>query len=119
VYQQIIDKVIQASQNDFEEFGVDQTTLDEMKQVRDSLVGYPAIEPSLSSAMAATRSCSTLSTLFHVYFLFLELFIDRCAAMDDGTMQPGSGGDGRPKAGLSSRLVSQVGGCLEYLDHFL
>ncbi|KAL5119768.1 transcription factor IIA subunit alpha [Pleosporales sp. CAS-2024a] len=32
VYQQIIDKVIQASQNDFEEFGVDQTTLDEMKQ---------------------------------------------------------------------------------------
>ncbi|KAF2998298.1 transcription factor IIA subunit alpha [Curvularia kusanoi] len=32
VYQQIIDKVIQASQNDFEEFGVDQSTLDEMKQ---------------------------------------------------------------------------------------
>ncbi|KAF2471001.1 TFIIA-domain-containing protein [Lindgomyces ingoldianus] len=33
VYQQIIDKVIQASQNDFEEFGVDQSTLDEMKEV--------------------------------------------------------------------------------------
>jgi transcription initiation factor TFIIA large subunit len=33
VYQQIIEKVIQASQNDFEEFGVDQSTLDEMKQV--------------------------------------------------------------------------------------
>ncbi|KAH6643198.1 transcription factor IIA, alpha/beta subunit [Boeremia exigua] len=32
VYQQIIEKVIQASQNDFEEFGVDQSTLDEMKQ---------------------------------------------------------------------------------------
>ncbi|KAH7394453.1 transcription factor IIA, alpha/beta subunit [Pyrenochaeta sp. MPI-SDFR-AT-0127] len=32
VYQQIIEKVVQASQNDFEEFGVDQSTLDEMKQ---------------------------------------------------------------------------------------
>ncbi|KAL1612805.1 transcription factor IIA subunit alpha [Paraconiothyrium brasiliense] len=32
VYQQIIERVIQASQNDFEEFGVDQSTLDEMKQ---------------------------------------------------------------------------------------
>ncbi|KAF2677535.1 transcription factor IIA, alpha/beta subunit [Lentithecium fluviatile CBS 122367] len=32
VYQQIIEKVIAASQNDFEEFGVDQSTLDEMKQ---------------------------------------------------------------------------------------
>jgi|TARA_R110002003_G_scaffold112_25_gene9766 hypothetical protein len=29
--------VVQASQNDFEEFGVDQSTLDEMKQVCDSL----------------------------------------------------------------------------------
>jgi hypothetical protein len=32
-------------------------------------------------------------------------------------MQPGFGGDGRPKAGLGSRLVSQVGGRLEYLGH--
>ncbi|CAO2657997.1 Nn.00g072570.m01.CDS01 [Neocucurbitaria sp. VM-36] len=32
VYQQIIEKVVQASQNDFEEFGVDHSTLDEMKQ---------------------------------------------------------------------------------------
>ncbi|KAF2868601.1 transcription factor IIA, alpha/beta subunit [Massariosphaeria phaeospora] len=32
VYQQIIEKVVQVSQNDFEEFGVDQSTLDEMKQ---------------------------------------------------------------------------------------
>ncbi|KAF2006671.1 transcription factor IIA, alpha/beta subunit [Amniculicola lignicola CBS 123094] len=31
VYQAIIEKVIQASQNDFEEFGVDQSTLDEMR----------------------------------------------------------------------------------------
>jgi transcription initiation factor TFIIA large subunit len=29
--------VIQASNNDFEEFGVDQSTLDEMKQVRRAL----------------------------------------------------------------------------------
>lgn len=32
VYQQIMEKVIQASQNDFEESGVDQSTLEEMKQ---------------------------------------------------------------------------------------
>ncbi|KAF2017629.1 transcription factor IIA, alpha/beta subunit [Aaosphaeria arxii CBS 175.79] len=32
VYEQIIQKVIQSSQNDFEEFGVDVTTLEEMKQ---------------------------------------------------------------------------------------
>ncbi|KAI4631666.1 uncharacterized protein J4E87_002372 [Alternaria ethzedia] len=32
VYQQIIEKVIQTSQNDFEESGVDHSTLDEMKQ---------------------------------------------------------------------------------------
>lgn len=31
VYQQIIEKVIQASKNDFEEFGVDSSTLEEMK----------------------------------------------------------------------------------------
>jgi hypothetical protein len=49
VYQQIIDNVIKASQNDFEESGVDPSTLEEMKQVRDSLVGYPAIAPSLQS----------------------------------------------------------------------
>jgi len=56
---------------------------------------------------------------FMSIFFSFELSIDRCAAMDDGAMQPGSGGDGRPKAGLSSRLVSQVGGRLEYLGHFL
>ncbi|KAF2808199.1 transcription factor IIA, alpha/beta subunit [Mytilinidion resinicola] len=33
IYQQIIEKVIQASQNDFEEFGVDQATLTEMRDV--------------------------------------------------------------------------------------
>ncbi|KAF2268239.1 transcription factor IIA, alpha/beta subunit [Lojkania enalia] len=32
VYLQIIERVIQASQNDFEEYGVDQSTLDELKQ---------------------------------------------------------------------------------------
>ncbi|PVH93780.1 transcription factor IIA, alpha/beta subunit [Periconia macrospinosa] len=32
VYQQIIEKVIASSQNDFEEFGVDSATLDELKQ---------------------------------------------------------------------------------------
>jgi hypothetical protein len=104
--------VIQASQNDFEEFGVDTTTLEEMKQVRDSLVGYPATAPSLSLFMAATRSRFTLLSSFHVFFLLSKCYSVVCAVFDDGAMQPGSGGDGRPKAGLSSRLVSKSGGAL-------
>ena len=68
MYQQIIDKVIQTSQNDFEEFGVDQSTLEEMKQVRDSLVGYPAIAPSLSSGNGcdaqSLHALNSLSCLF-------------------------------------------------------
>lgn len=39
--------MIKASQNDFEEFGVDTSTLEEMKQVRDRLAASPAIAPSL------------------------------------------------------------------------
>ena len=49
VYQQIIDKVIQASQNDFEEFGVDQSTLDEMKQVSYNLAAMSTTAPATPS----------------------------------------------------------------------
>jgi hypothetical protein len=48
VYQQIIDKVIATSQNDFEESGVDHTTLDEMKQVCCNLASSSASAPSFS-----------------------------------------------------------------------
>ena len=48
MYQQIIEKVIQASQNDFEEFGVDYSTLDEMKQVCGNLVVTLVVAASVS-----------------------------------------------------------------------
>jgi hypothetical protein len=50
--------VIAASQNDFEEFGVDQSTLDEMKQVCDSLAA-PGYYPF--PAVTAVRSRAVLS----------------------------------------------------------
>jgi hypothetical protein len=57
VYQQIIEKVIQTSQNDFEESGVDHTTLDEMKQVCCNLASI--------SASAPCSPCSPLSQHYH------------------------------------------------------
>jgi transcription initiation factor TFIIA large subunit len=76
--------VIQASQNDFEEFGVDQSTLDEMRQVSDSLA---AAAPSSVSVMAAPRSHS----LFLFYFVFLchHRCSMVCAPVADGAVQPG------------------------------
>jgi hypothetical protein len=50
VYQQIIEKVIQTSQNDFEESGVDHTTLDEMKQVCCNLACISASAPCSPSS---------------------------------------------------------------------
>ncbi|KAF5846128.1 hypothetical protein GGP41_008594 [Bipolaris sorokiniana] len=52
VYQQIMEKVIQASQNDFEESGVDQSTLEEMKQVCCNLASILAVAPFLASVAA-------------------------------------------------------------------
>jgi hypothetical protein len=51
VYDQIISKVILASQNDFEECGVDQTTLDELRQVSDRLAAW--LFPSVTAASHA------------------------------------------------------------------
>ena len=47
MYQQIMEKVIQASQNDFEESGVDHSTLEEMKQVRSNAALVLAVAPFL------------------------------------------------------------------------
>ena len=47
-----MEKVIQASQNDFEESGVDQSTLEEMKQVRCNLASILAVAPFLASVAA-------------------------------------------------------------------
>ena len=103
--------MIKASQNDFEEFGVDQSTLDEMKQVRDRLAASPAIAPSLNSWQH--RAATPLLCLSSMSLSFCQKYFPVVyAALDGGAMQPGLRGDGRPEAGLSSRLVSQVGGAL-------
>lgn len=47
-----MEKVIQASQNDFEESGVDQSTLEEMKQVCCNLASILAVAPFLASVAA-------------------------------------------------------------------
>jgi transcription initiation factor TFIIA large subunit len=61
--------VIQASNNDFEESGVDQSTLDEMKQVCDSLA---ATRPShLPSVIAAPSSRFTTPLVVSIVFFFL------------------------------------------------
>jgi hypothetical protein len=57
VYQQIIEKVVQTSLNDFEESGVDHNTLDEMKQVCCNLAlsqpSHRAFSPLLQHALVA------------------------------------------------------------------
>jgi len=82
--------VIAASSVDFEEFGVDQTTLDEMRQVSDSLA---AARPShLPFIVAAPQSRPILSSLFHVFFSFVDILLIVCAAFDDGAMAAWLGG---------------------------
>jgi hypothetical protein len=78
--------VVQASLNDFEEFGVDGSTLEEMKQVSDSLA---TARPShLPFVVAAPQSRLLRSALFHVFFLSvtvilsspsLRLMVARCS----------------------------------------
>jgi hypothetical protein len=55
VYQQIMEKVIQASQNDFEESGVDHSTLEEMKQVR----GNAAIILAVAHFLPQSQRCAS------------------------------------------------------------
>lgn len=50
-----MEKVIQASQNDFEESGVDQSTLEEMKQVCCNLATVAAVAPSLPLRRSSTH----------------------------------------------------------------
>lgn len=68
VYQQIIEKVIQTSQNDFEESGVDHSTLDEMKQVCCNLASISASAPSfsLSQHICDCRHTAFISLTFLV-----------------------------------------------------
>jgi hypothetical protein len=87
---------------------VDQSTLDEMKQVCDSLAAILLLHlPFCLSTIAQPRSC-----FFHRTFPSVHHGRGGCFVVDSAAMQPGLGGHGRPKAGLSCRLASQVGGAL-------
>lgn len=70
--------------------------------------------------MAAQRNHSIPLLPVYVSFFFCqEYFPVVYAALDGGAMQPGFRRDGRLEAGLSSRLVSQVGGALSIWVTFL
>ncbi|KAF2030536.1 TFIIA-domain-containing protein [Setomelanomma holmii] len=86
VYEQIIAKVVQASQNDFEEFGVDQSTLDEMKQVCDCLA-------------AARLCCASTAPLFPAFALFVQTVLLSSAFRDDVATLPGLGVEGAAESG--------------------
>jgi hypothetical protein len=107
-----MEKVVQTSQNDFEESGVDHSTLDEMKQVCCNLAAFQAITPSFSLSLhhsVAPSSCS----FFYSPFLFVEhSFASFYARCNDRATAAWVGGDGRLKAGLSCRLVLQLRGRL-------
>ncbi|KAF2820273.1 TFIIA-domain-containing protein [Ophiobolus disseminans] len=86
VYAGIIDKVIAASVNDFEEFG--------------------AIAPSVHHRSTTQRSFRHRSFVFP--FLSVNTPVSlRSLHFTVARLQPGLVGDGRPKAGLSCRRVSQ------------
>jgi hypothetical protein len=83
--------VIQASNNDFEEFGVDQSTLDEMKQVRCALpAGAPGAAAPISLMVASALRTFSLShaVAFRLYSVLWSTDID-FAARTGGGWQPG------------------------------
>lgn len=87
VYAQIIEKVIEASSNDFEEFGVDSSTLEEMKQVSGCLAQQSRRTFPLSSQhhKRTSRFSALVSPIVFHRFAFLVAI----AAFDDGALQPG------------------------------
>ncbi|OCK76725.1 hypothetical protein K432DRAFT_396198 [Lepidopterella palustris CBS 459.81] len=117
IYQQVIEKVIQASQNDFEEFGVDQTTLAEMKEVRGNI----SLAQSPQSFIAWLRQPAPLFSPSHVLFnirrkifrIYLELFVSvrlRMAAWAGSGGKAGKSGAGELPAWqtrLSNLKVAQ------------
>jgi hypothetical protein len=121
VYQQIIEKVVQTSLNDFEESGVDHNTLDEMKQVCCNLAlsqpSHRAFSPLLQHALVAP-SPHRFFFLFPIHFVkqFLCVVFGRS---DIRAMAALLGGDGRLKAGLGCRSVLQRSGASQYLGHLL
>jgi hypothetical protein len=118
VYQTIIEKVIQTSQNDFEESGVDHNTLDEMKQVCCNLAS--ASQPSRLSFLCRSTTAVpsphrllyfslSLSNILSHHFRWLQRSRNGRLAWDVG----------RLKAGRSCRSVWQLRGRLSIWVTFL
>lgn len=105
--------MIAASQNDFEEFGVDQSTLDEMKQVCDEIAGAQVSAAHLSFVAAApsvfislSQRVQSLSSSCQSFLSLSSAHLHRRGGAAAGIWVVVS----RPKAGLSSRAVSQSSG---------
>jgi hypothetical protein len=106
-----MEKVVQTSQNDFEESGVDHSTLDEMRQVCCNLAAFPAIAPSFPLSQLHPVAPSS----YHFFYplrtcqISPRIVFARC---NERAMAACVGGDGRLKAGLSCRSVLQLRGRL-------
>jgi transcription initiation factor TFIIA large subunit len=86
--------VIQASQNDFEEFGVDQSTLDEMKTVCDSLASHSAPAPLLRSRQQRAAAAFLRHSFLSFFFVTIRVLSSALrSTMGDAAWL---GGDGRP-----------------------
>lgn len=104
MYEQIIEKVIAASRNDFEEMGVDNNTLEELKQVCGDLSLGPGrslfpciVPPSLSlflSVASFNLSLAFPSSFRPFSFSSSFSFQGNRAFSSWRTRQPGVGGTG-------------------------
>jgi hypothetical protein len=109
--------VIQASQNDFEEFGVDQSTLDEMKQVRcnTACIWLLALLSLHRRAFPMfhhlpARGCFLLASCPVASIAASSLL--RCAG---GVVLPGLGVDGAAESGARWVAGSRKLGAPQYL----
>lgn len=104
MYQTIIDKVIDASKNDFDEFGVDQSTLEEMKAVGGNMrspAPAPCIICTRRTPFPAFLSVCTFPAV--VFSALVSVCVRLlCAAMQQAGMWSGAGWWwAAPKAGLA------------------
>lgn len=104
MYQQIIDKVIQQSTTDFEEFGVEHATLAEMGQVCGNSLLSRMHARSLSQQQPShsprhfLSSFSSLHLLPFIYFLFI-FFLRAFGTREESHTEGSLGGLGCGEAG--------------------
>jgi hypothetical protein len=103
---QVIEKVIAASQNDFEEFGVDQSTLDEMKQVRGDLPErrcplrrFPSLSLPFPSFISLSQRAQSFSSSHRFLLSLFKVYIPCRGAAEARRWVVVN----RPKAGLGYR----------------